>query len=325
MRKIYFLFILSAAMLLFNRCETMNPENWHPYNDIQPLTSFMDLDYPFEIQRVELPGGETIAYVDQGQGEQTLVLIHGLGSYLPAWKKNVPELSKHFRVIAIDLPGYGKSSKIPHSGMMTYYAGVVKEFIDALGLESVVLGGHSMGGQISMVTALYYPEIVDKLVLTAPAGFEKFTEGQKEWFRSVMTVRGVMLTSVEDIISNLAYNFYELPDDAEFMITDRIAMRTAEDFEAYAYAVVQSVNGMVDEATYDYLHKIQQPTLIIFGEKDNLIPNRFLNPGFTSDVANVGAERIPDNELHMIPKSGHFVQFESADQFNQIVIDYLSK
>lgn len=325
MRKIYYFFVLSAVVLLFNRCETMNPANWHPYSDIEPLSSFMELNYPFKTHQVELPGGETIAYVDQGEGEQTIILIHGLGSYLPAWKKNIPELSKHFRVIAIDLPGYGKSSKNPHSGMMTYYARVVKEFIEALGLESVVLGGHSMGGQISMVTALYYPERVEKLVLTAPAGFEKFTEGQKEWFRSVMTVRGVMLTPVEDIISNLAYNFYELPDDAGFMITDRIAMREAEDFEAYCYAVVQSVNGMVDEATHEYLHKIQQPTLIIFGEKDNLIPNRFLNPGFTRDIANVGAERIPNNELHMIPQSGHFVQFESADQFNQIVVDYLNK
>ncbi|TVQ12842.1 MAG: alpha/beta hydrolase [Bacteroidetes bacterium] len=325
MRKIFFPIMITAALMLFNRCETMNPANWHPYSDIQPLSSFMELDYPYDIQRVELPGGETIAYIDEGQGKQTLLLIHGLGSYLPAWKKNVPELSKHFRVIAIDLPGYGKSSKLPHSGMMTYYAGVVSDFIDALGLESVVLGGHSMGGQISMVTALYHPGKVDKLVLIAPAGFEKFTEGQKEWFRSVMTVRGVMLTPVEDIISNLAYNFYQLPDDAEFMITDRIAMRSAEDFRAYCYAVVQSVNGMVDEATYEYLHKIQHPTLIIFGENDNLIPNRFLNPGFTRDVANAGAERIPNNELHLIPKSGHFVQFESADKFNQIVIDYLSK
>ena len=325
MRKILYSFMITAALMLFNGCDTMNPANWHPYSDIQPLSSFMELEYPFDIKRVELPGGETIAYTEQGQGEQTLILIHGLGSYMPAWKKNVPELSKHFRVIAIDLPGYGKSSKIPHSGMMTYYAGVVKEFIETLELESVVLGGHSMGGQISMVTALYYPQIVDKLVLTAPAGFEKFTEGQKEWFRSVMTVRSVMLTPVEAIISNLAYNFYELPDDAEFMITDRIAMRSAEDFHAYSHAVVQSVNGMVDEATYSYLHKIKQPTLIIFGENDNLIPNRFLNPGFTRDVAKVGAERIPHSELHMIPGSGHFVQFESADRFNQIVIDYLNR
>ncbi len=325
MQKIIFPFILTAAMLLFNRCETMNPAKWHPYSDIKPLETFMDLDYPFETKWVDLPGGERIAYVDEGTGDHTIIFIHGLGSYLPAWKKNIPALSAHYRVIAIDLPGYGKSDKLPHSGMMTYYAGVVNEFVQALGLEKVVLGGHSMGGQISMVTALYYPEIVEKLILSAPAGFERFTEGQKQWFRSVMTVRGVMLTPVEDIITNLAYNFYRLPDDAEFMITDRIAMRDAEDFQAYCHAVVQSVNGMVDEAVIDFLHKIQQPALIVFGENDNLIPNRFLNPGRTADVARVGAELLPNNELYLIPQSGHFVQFESYERFNARVIDFLGQ
>jgi len=229
-QKIFFPIIMVATLMLFNRCETMKPANWHPYSKLKPIESFMDLEYPFETHWVDLPGGERLAYVDQGQGDQTIVFIHGLGSYLPAWKKNIPELSKHFRVIAIDLPGYGKSSKLPHSGKMTYYAGVVNDFAEALDLGKIVLGGHSMGGQISMVTALYYPERVDKLILAAPAGFERFTEGQKQWFRNVMTVRGVMLTSVEDIISNLAYNFYELPDDAEFMITDRISMRSARRF-----------------------------------------------------------------------------------------------
>jgi len=325
MQKILFPLIMAVTLLLFNRCETMKPANWHPYSKLEPLASFMDLEYPFETRWVDLPGGERIAYVDQGQGDQTLVLIHGLGSYLPAWKKNIPELSNHFRVIAIDLPGYGKSNKLPHSGMMTYYAGVVNDFAEALNLGKIVLGGHSMGGQISMVTALYYPERVNKLILAAPAGFERFTEGQKQWFRNVMTVRGVMLTSVEDIISNLAYNFYELPDDADFMITDRIAMRSAEDFQAYAYAVVQSVNGMVDEAVIDFLHLIEQPALILFGENDNLIPNRFLNPGPTIDVARVGEELLPNNQLHMIPGCGHFLQFEASDEFNRIVLEFLKK
>ncbi|MFN3554987.1 MAG: alpha/beta fold hydrolase [Bacteroidales bacterium] len=328
MRKIFTLLLIAGIMMPFNACTFMKSVSsglTHPYSNIEPFDSFMDIEYPFETRWADLPGGERIAYVDQGQGEHTLILIHGLGSYLPAWKKNIPELSKHYRVIAIDLPGYGKSDKLPHSGLMTYYASVVNDFAETLGLGKVVLGGHSMGGQISMVTALYYPERVEKLILAAPAGFERFTEGQKQWFRNVMTVRGVMLTPVEDIITNLAYNFYRLPDDAEFMITDRIAMRSASDFNAYSHAVVQSVNGMVDESVFNHLHLIQQPVLIVFGENDNLIPNRFLNPGRTLEVARAGAERIPNNQLVMIPQSGHFVQFESWEIFNESVIGFLGK
>lgn len=309
------------AFFTFSQCKSL----MHPYQKINPIASFEELDYPFEVKKVKLPDGPEIAYVDQGQGPQTIIFIHGLGSYLPAWKKNVEALSKDYRCIAIDLPGYGKSSKEAHSGQMTYYASVVNEFANQLGLDKVILAGHSMGGQIAMVTSLYYPNRVDKLILAAPAGFESFTDGQKEWFRKAMTVRGVANTSVEDIVTNLAYNFYKMPKDAEFMITDRIIMRDAQGFDDYCYAVVQSVKGMVDQPMSKHLSKITQPTLILFGQYDNLIPNRFLNPGKTSDIAEIGAKNIPNNKLVMIPDAGHFLQFEKADIFNQEVKKFLEE
>ncbi|MDX9848216.1 MAG: alpha/beta hydrolase [Tenuifilaceae bacterium] len=320
---LYSILILALGVMLTTSCQTFTKAKWHPYSQEKSLGSLMELDYPFETNWANLSGGEKIAYVDEGEGEYTLILIHGLGSYLPAWKMNIPELSKNYRVIAIDLPGYGKSSKMPHSGLMTYYAGVIKEFIEVLGLKNVVLGGHSMGGQISMVTALHYPEHIDKIVLVAPAGFERFTEGQKQWFRNVMTVRGVVLTTAEDIITNLAYNFYNLPSEAEFMITDRISMRSASDFEAYSYAVVQSVNGMVNEAIINYLDQIEQPALILFGANDNLIPNRFLNPGPTREIAQYGASKIKNSKLVMVPKCGHFMMFEKPEVFNAEVKAFL--
>ncbi|MBK8493400.1 MAG: alpha/beta hydrolase [Saprospirales bacterium] len=281
-----------------------------------------ELPYPYEVKKVELPEGIKVAYVDEGKGDQTLVFIHGLGSYLPGWKKNIEGLKGQFRCIAIDLPGYGKSSKGKYEGSMRFYAKIVAELIDELNLGKVTLVGHSMGGQISIVTALAYPDKVDKLVLVAPAGFETFTKGQRQWFREVMTANGVKLTTVEQIKINLAYNFYRMPKDAEFMITDRINMRTAADFDAYCYIIPQCVQGMVDDPVYEFLPQIQQPTLVLFGENDNLIPNRFLNPGATEKVAQDGAGRIPHATLHMVPKAGHFVQFEQPDAVNGYILQF---
>lgn len=323
MKNLFKLIVILAPLVLFNQCTTMKPQQWHPYNDLPKLSSLSEIEYPYTVHHATLSDGRSLAYVDEGSGSETIIFIHGLGSYLPAWKKNIEGLKDHFRVIAIDLPGYGHSSKEPHSGMMSFYAEVVVDFMDQLGLEQAVLAGHSMGGQISMVAAMKHPERVKRLILAAPAGFERFSEGQKQWFRNAMTLRGVKLTRVEDIVSNLAYNFYELPRDAEFMITDRIAMRSAEDFDAYCFAVVQSVNGMVDEPVIDHLDKITQPTLILFGEKDNLIPNRFLNPGTTAEVAQVGADRIASNKLVMLPNTGHFLQYENYQRFNEEVISFL--
>ncbi len=295
-----------------------------PYKDLQEMQSMQtDFDYPFEVKYAALSDDMKLAYVDEGEGEQTILLIHGLGSYLPAWKKNIEDLKTDFRVIAVDLPGYGKSTKNPHSGKMTFYAGVVKDFLAHLGIEKAVIGGHSMGGQIAMTAALQYPGIVEKLILVDPAGFERFTEGQKDWFRDVMTLRSVKLTPVDAIETNLAYNFYNMPDDAKFMITDRIAMRDAEDFDNYCYAVVQSVSGMVDEPVIDKLEMIKHPTLIFFGENDNLIPNRYLNPGTTRDIAEAGHEKLPDSKLVMIPKCGHFAQFEKPEIINKEIRSFI--
>jgi pimeloyl-ACP methyl ester carboxylesterase len=283
-----------------------------------------ELEYPFQVRKITLDSGPEIAFVDEGEGD-VIIFIHGLGSYLPAWRKNIDSLKSDYRCIAIDLPGYGKSSKLPHSGKMTYYASVVKEFADKLGLKEVTLAGHSMGGQISMIAGLNYPDLVKNIILIAPAGFEKFTEGQKQWFRNVMTLEGVKNTMAEDIQTNLAVNFYNMPDDAEFMIIDRIAMRSADDFEHYCYAVVQSVNGMVNEPVIDLLPKISQPTLIIFGENDNLIPNRFLNPGKTKKIADIGKGKIPDSQLIMVKKAGHFVQFEKPEEVNGAIRQFLKQ
>lgn len=90
---------------------------------------------------------------------------------------------------------------------MTFYAGILNEFVKGMKLENVYLAGHSMGGQISMTTTLLYPDIVKGLILVDPAGFEPFHKGQRQWFKNVMTLDKVRLTTPEAIQNNLATIF----------------------------------------------------------------------------------------------------------------------
>ena len=295
-----------------------------PYESLDPM-EFEDLAYPFPVKYLQLDDSTKIAYVDEGSGEQVLIFVHGLGSYLPAWQKNITALKDNFRCIALDLPGYGKSSKGPYPIGMAYYATILSELLNKLDIPSAVFVGHSMGGQIVMTLAIQKPEVVEKLILIAPAGIETFTQGERDWFKQVVTAKAIQATPPQQIRANIVANFYNMPKDAEFMIVDRLRVRKAKDFELYCLANQLSVAGMVDEPVFDYLGEIKQPTLIIFGENDNLIPNPYLHGGKTEDIAKTAAQKIPNSTLVMIEKCGHFAQFEKPEAVNRAIVQFLGK
>lgn len=283
-----------------------------------------DFDYGFATKKVQVRNLQ-VAMIDEGQSDQVLVLIHGLGSYAKGWTRNIPELAKHYRVIAVDLPGYGKSDKGFYPYTLPFYAQVLTEMLDALKIDKATFVGHSMGGQIAMVTSLLYPERVDKLVLVSPAGFEKFTDGEGAWMKKAMSPEFVHDTAIRNIDTNLKANFYKLPPEAEFMITERIQMRGAKDFDAYCYAVSKNVAAMIDYPMWDKLTRVKHQTLIFFGDKDNLIPNSALHGGSTEAIAQIGASQIPHNKLIMVPDCGHFVQFERPNVVNPAIVEFVGR
>ena len=136
--------------------------------------------YQQEVQFLQLNNEIEIAFTDEGKGE-VLLFIHGLASYLPAWNKNINELKSQYRCIAIDLPGFGKSSKPNAPISMEFYAEIIKDFCQKMKLNQVTLVGHSMGAQISLTAALKYPKLIKQMILFAPAGLETFNKGQKQW------------------------------------------------------------------------------------------------------------------------------------------------
>ncbi len=296
------------------------------YKDFEKVRSFDELTYPFEVKKAALSNGIEIAYMDEGSGAETILFVHGLGSYAPAWKKTIEGLSKNYRCIAIDLPGYGKSTKGDFSGTMTFYADLINQFAKALNLDEIILAGHSMGGQISIVAALKYADLVKKLILVSPAGIETFSEGEKAWFRNALTAKGVMLTPLQDIETNIGSNFYKMPKGAFFMVRDRYAMTGAGDeFLWYCNIIPKCVRGMVNQPVIRDLPKIKQPTLVVFGDSDALIPNRYLHGGNTASIAEKAGELIPNSQVEVIKKAGHFVMFEKADEVNGLIAKFLKE
>lgn len=102
---------------------------------------------------VVLRDNVVVHYQEAGQGP-VLILIHGLGSSSESWNANLDTLARAYRVIAIDLPGFGKSDRPKADYSVRYLAGVVSEFIDSLGVTKVALAGNSLGGWIAALVAL---------------------------------------------------------------------------------------------------------------------------------------------------------------------------
>ena len=267
---------------------------------------------------------EEIAYTEAGNGNKTLLFVHGLSSNLDSWKKNLEGLKENYHCIAIDLPGYGKSSRSKTDYSLSEYAGILKDFIDEKELEDVVLVGHSMGGQIAIHSVLAYPESFEELVLIAPAGIETFTAQEAAVMKSAYTPAMVVNTSDDQVLANYKLNFYSFPEDAQPMVDDRIAMKSAEDFPEYAEVVVNNIHAMLDEPVIDKIQNIKIPVLMIFGKNDMLIPNKYFHPSESIEkLVEVSKEKFQDLEVKEIDEAGHFVNFEQAEQVNKEISDFL--
>ncbi|MCL9809228.1 alpha/beta fold hydrolase [Flavobacterium luminosum] len=265
-----------------------------------------------------------IAYVKEGKGKQTLLFIHGLSSNADAWYRNIETLKENYTCVALDLPGFGKSTKVAPAYTPSFFAEIAYKLTQQLKLKNITVVGHSMGGQTAVKLALNYPKKIQSLILVAPAGIESFTATESQIMKNAVTVDAVAKTTDEQIVRNYQLNFFKLPEEAEKMITDRKNIKETTDFQEHCNAIVKSIAGMLDDPTQHQLNRITHKTLIIFGENDYLIPNRYLHPTLTvTTVGQTAKENIKNSTLHFIPQSGHFVQFEKPTETNQIISNWL--
>jgi len=285
---------------------------------------FNQIKYPFPAKFIEIKN-YNIAYIDEGNSKNILVFIHGLGSYLKAWDRNIPVLKNYFRCIAIDLPGYGKSSKHIHNGSVSFYVEIIYEFISKLNLQNVSLVGHSMGGQIVSGYTIKHPEQINKLILAAPAGFETFNEDEVELIKKIISPEIIFRTSEDQIRLNYKFNFFQMPIEAEEMITDRIVIKSDGGFLNHCTVVSNSLFGLLNAPVFNQLKEIEIPTLILFGKNDLLIPNKSLHQTSTEEIAKIGASQIKNSKVILLEDCGHFLQYEKPDEFNSQMISFFNK
>jgi pimeloyl-ACP methyl ester carboxylesterase len=281
------------------------------------------ISYPYPVQRQKvLHDAVDIAYVDEGKGESTLLFVHGLGHSLLGWTKNIEYLKQYYRCVAIDLPGNGLSSSDNYPYSMHFFAEVIADFIQEKKLTNVYLAGHSMGGQISLTFALRHQSMIKGLILCAPAGFETFNDWEKSLYRNTMYFVDMVSNEETSLRKAIQNSFYIMPDNAPAFTQQLVDLMKLQDRTHYRYMIDNCISAMLDETVYDQLKDINIPVLILFGERDNLIPNRFIHPVSTKTLAQTAAKQFPAASVEIISQCGHFLQWEKPQQVNGFIRNF---
>lgn len=276
------------------------------------------------LKSIKLPSGIQLAYREEGNDDEVLVFIHGMGSNRKAWDQNLPALREHYRCLAIDLPNYGASTKGDFTFTMGFFSEVIVEFLGVMGLVNPVLVGHSLGGQAVLRTLVDRPDLSSRAIVVAPAGLETFSQEEIAWLDNYYNPETIAGFSSEQVRRNVEINFHRFPENAEFMVKDDLALRKAPHFPQHCKMIPRSVLGMVTDAVNAHLSEIQARVLILFGKNDQLIPHPILHAKEKTEVMAIRESlKIPGVHLVLVEECGHFLQWERADRFNQEVLDFL--
>jgi pimeloyl-ACP methyl ester carboxylesterase len=266
-----------------------------------------------------------MAYAEKGKG-QVILFIHGLGGNISHWLKVMDELSHSYKCIAVDLPGYGwseRQTETKGAAQLQLYADALCEFLKKKKIEKVILAGHSMGGQVAIITALQDKNVI-KLILVDPAGLETFTEKEAQVLIASTPASAFEKQDETVIRNNFKLNFFQQPADVEQLIQDRLSMKKCSGYNLYCETVSAGVKGMLGHPVKDSLPNLKMPVLIIFGADDMLIPNRYLHPALkTDELAKQSAMLIPDCKLEMIKNAGHMVLFEKNKETSVLIKNFI--
>ena len=253
--------------------------------------------------------GMDIHYRDEGPKTDSLplVLLHGTGASLHTWEGWTSYFAKNKRVIRLDLPAFGLTGPTPDDDYaMGTYVAVLHAFFQKTQVTSCILAGNSLGGAIAWHYALTHPEQVDRLVLVNSAGYPFQSASQPIAFRMArvpvvkslfkwITPRSVVRKSLE--------NVYADPSKVtEELVTQYYDLSCREGNRA---AFVARMNQGFATDSWKQIPSIKQPTLILWGEEDRLIP---------IENAHRFAQDLSNDTLVVLPGLGHVPMEENPER-----------
>lgn len=282
--------------------------------------NWREIDWLSELKRVDV-NGTPVNYVDLGSGDrEPVVLVHGLGGQWQNWLENIPRIAQERRVLALDLPGFGLTPEPEDDISISGYGRCVDAFCDALGLGEVAIVGNSMGGFVSAEVAIQFPERVTRLVLVSAAGITS-AEAPR---RPVLTfARVATALATNTAARHRALAARPLTRHGSLALVARHPRLLKADLAYEGFFKGAGKPGFDDalraSMEYDFrerLPDVEVPTLIVWGEKDSILPVR---------DANQFERLISDSRKVVMRDTGHIPMAERPQAFNDVLMDFLAE
>lgn len=255
----------------------------------------------------------TMRFVDEGSGP-AVVLIHGFASSLNAWDSVRPALRRNHRVLAVDLKGFGWTSRPDGDYSPQAQAKLVLEFLKQRGVERFALVGHSWGSSVVLQMALIAPESVERIALYDAWVYAEQLPTFFFWSRA---------SGIGEVLFALFYN--ERTDEkmvSAFYDPSIISEEFVESVEEQVNrpgtraAALAAVRGQRFEAWQADYGKIKQPTLLLWGREDAVTRLKF---------GEMLLRQLPNADMKVYPRCGHFPMIEAANASTDDLVEFLDK
>ncbi|MBC7846840.1 MAG: alpha/beta hydrolase [Flavobacterium sp.] len=246
-----------------------------------------------------------ISYSDTGKGN-AVVLLHGFLENKTMWQDLVPELSKKYRVITLDLLGQGATECLGYVHSMEDNAEIVQAVLSKLRIRKAIFVGHSMGGYVALAYAELYPEKVRALVLQNSTSKADSDERKANRDRAIKAVKKDYTTFIRLSIGNLFS-----PENRERLV-DEIEKVKIEALKTPLQGVVASLEGMkIRKDREVLLHLTPYPKMLILGEKDPVL------------VYKDSLEQIENTTVQLVTfPDGHMSHIENRDELKDVLLGF---
>ena len=262
---------------------------------------------------IQTPAGALrLAYLDVGSG-RPLLLLHGMfGDHLD-WAPVIEPLSQRFRVLAVDLPGFGDSEKpdADYDGSLFVYA--IRGLLAHLQLPCVTLVGNSFGGLLALMFTLENPQSVDALVLVGSGGLQPFDEAARQRAERLFSESSLLALTPAMQDAMFSPVFATDSETRQRYLDKQNAKLDREDFRAYARALARTIRFVMRTSYDERLPEIQCRTLLLWGDRDAVIP---------AEVAVRAAGRIPRCRVKLLAGCGHAPQLDCPGAFTKAIEDF---